>query len=268
MVQAATSRLHSRVSEFMFKCLKKDVDFSIANTLLENINEIQDANISEIAYLANTTPASVSKFCKKIGYTSFLELKKDAEPFYLNPILDRFSLEKNTKENMDIFLKDAYEIDRQINQKVDKNQIHSISNACINGKNVVVISSSYSFPNANLLREMLVQNGINVIEINRNAREDVLEYALEKCDVVFIISLSGAWIREHQELLSKFEHIFKIVITYIPMIPEFTLLQEVVSFSDYELVLSSTFYSQRALLTWIVLLGATIKDELNPFSKT
>ena len=45
--------------------------------MLDRLSEFPDISIEKIAYLANTTPATVTKFCKKLGYDGFLGIKQE-----------------------------------------------------------------------------------------------------------------------------------------------------------------------------------------------
>ncbi|MBS5370500.1 MAG: MurR/RpiR family transcriptional regulator, partial [Coprobacillus cateniformis] len=57
--------------------------------MLDRLYEFPDITIEEIAYLANTTPSSVTKFCKRIGYNGFTNIKSDA--FFQNNNLEYIS---------------------------------------------------------------------------------------------------------------------------------------------------------------------------------
>ena len=71
------SGLQVILSEYLFNIKKFDTNFIIAKVMLDRLSEFPDISIEKIAYLANTTPATVTKFCKKLGYDGFLGIKQD-----------------------------------------------------------------------------------------------------------------------------------------------------------------------------------------------
>jgi len=85
--------VHIRLVEYLFKNRKLDTNFSIARVMIIKVNEFPNVTIDEIAYLAHTTPGSVTKFCKKLGYKSFKELRTDRLNYrYANLFRDMFSI--------------------------------------------------------------------------------------------------------------------------------------------------------------------------------
>lgn len=65
-----------RLMIFLYTAEKSTVDFEIAMVLLKNYNRFPDILIEDIAKLANTTPASVTKFCHKLKYKNLPRIKK------------------------------------------------------------------------------------------------------------------------------------------------------------------------------------------------
>ncbi|MGL5042372.1 MAG: MurR/RpiR family transcriptional regulator [Culicoidibacterales bacterium] len=53
-----------------------DIYYHIAKTILENSNRVPTMGIEELAYLCFTSPATISRFCKKVSLSSFIELKQ------------------------------------------------------------------------------------------------------------------------------------------------------------------------------------------------
>ena len=49
--------------------------YNIALEMLKNLNTLQDINIKHIAKIANVSMATVSRFCREIGYEDFFDFK-------------------------------------------------------------------------------------------------------------------------------------------------------------------------------------------------
>lgn len=254
------TRVYNKLSEFLFKCKKNDVDYSIARVLLDKIHEFPDVNISEVSYLSNTTPASVSRFCKKIGYGSFFELKNDTYRFYTSSILNNFPESKNINEQKLKIMKHSLETEQFIFQMIDDDQLKEIAQNCRSAERVAIVSNTYSFSLASLFNELLSQKKIKVVTINRSANEDVLMNVLEEYDLIFLISLTKDWILKNKEILDLYPSCVKVLLTYSDLNFVSPKIDYEVSFGNIDFIFSSSFYSQRTLFLWIMLLGIMIPD--------
>lgn len=54
----------------------QDMYYTIAHTILTNLDKIPNISINELADLCYTSPATISRFCKRINCRSFAEFKK------------------------------------------------------------------------------------------------------------------------------------------------------------------------------------------------
>ena len=54
----------------------QDMYYTIAHTILMNLDKIPHISINELADLCYTSPATISRFCKKVNCRSFAEFKK------------------------------------------------------------------------------------------------------------------------------------------------------------------------------------------------
>ena len=68
-----------RLLDFINNHKTKDTNYFIARTLLRDIHNIANMNISVLAETCYTSPAAITRFCKKIGYSSFQEFKTIAK---------------------------------------------------------------------------------------------------------------------------------------------------------------------------------------------
>ena len=68
----------TRLLNFINTTSKKDINYTIALYLLQNLNDVASLSIYDIADACFVSPASVSRFAKALGYRSFSMLKEDA----------------------------------------------------------------------------------------------------------------------------------------------------------------------------------------------
>ena len=202
------SRAYLRLSEFFFTCKKRDVNFSIAKTLILKINDFPDIFIEEIAYLAQTTPASVSKFCKKIGYATFSEMKNDILLFQHNQLFadtDQMALAKGLDEAYHYFMECERAIMDRYYDFIDKEQMKRIGKRLHQSQKIAVLSNTYSFYVANTLRDLLRTKGITVFEVNRDADDELIASVVDSADLVIAVSFTEKWLRERESLLARLQ---------------------------------------------------------------
>ena len=56
---------------------EEDVYYSIALTMVQNLDIIPGCSINELADLCYTSTATISRFCRKFGYSSFPQFKSE-----------------------------------------------------------------------------------------------------------------------------------------------------------------------------------------------
>lgn len=65
-----------RLLLFLNDSRDETLNYTIALTMLHNIKDIPDMTINKLADLCYTSPAAISRFCRKLGYSSLSEFKK------------------------------------------------------------------------------------------------------------------------------------------------------------------------------------------------
>jgi DNA-binding MurR/RpiR family transcriptional regulator len=248
-----------RLSEFLFSNYNNDVNYSIARVLLDKIHEFPDINIEEIAYLAKTTPGSVTKFCKKMNYSSFKELKTDLSSYKGTNIFSDF--QQQTKQigmekSLDFFLNEVNRKFTELFHLFEKPQLERIAKRIDKATSVAVLGGNYGFGAIHLFFELLVPYHIPFIAINRKSETEIIKSVLWKEDIIFIISLSGQWINQRILELDLPEEISKkiVLITYKSPDTYKHLFSEVVSFEKCQDYFNSSFISSNALNVFFIIL--------------
>ncbi|SKA09559.1 transcriptional regulator, RpiR family [Pilibacter termitis] len=255
MTQRVNSRVYVKLTEYLFRCLKADVNYSIAKVLIERIEEFPDIYIEEIAFHARTTPASVTKFCKRLGYPSFKDMRTDIGEYSKIHLLDDFQSLTNPDELIEYFLEKDREVEEFILEHLDKTQCERIAQTLSTQKKIAVLGSTYSASNVNLFRELFSQENFIVYEIHRRTEKELLRQILHEVDAVFVISLTGEWVKENLDLLLENKSLSSYILTYQPKQEISECFTEVISFQAFDFSMSSSFYSQKIIRLWVVLLN-------------
>ncbi len=188
--------LKIKLSEYLFNATKTDTNYTICKTMLKCMNQFPDITIEQIAYLSNSTPSSVTKFFKKIGYTGFQDIKKQAFNNIGAPSPAPNHFYQDTIEEIHTFYQKLYDA-------YDHNQIQRIAEILMHAKKVCVISGIHGFAASNLFEELLRPYDILVYEVNRDAEDSVIEDMIQSTDLTIVLSLTGAWIKDRLLSLCK-----------------------------------------------------------------
>lgn len=119
------------------------IDYQIANYILNNINSLSDITAENIALTCNTSKASVSRFCKRVGLNGFPELK-----YYLNHYelsVNKYDFSGSDDDN--ILHSYLHTVSRHIHQlttNLDFDIIDEITNDIHRYSNVIIAGTSQS----------------------------------------------------------------------------------------------------------------------------
>lgn len=199
------SNAYIRLLIFLYTAEKSSVDFTIANVLLQNYSCFPDILIEDIAKMAHTTPASITKFAHKLQYKSFKELRNDCKTLHDHEVIAQqltlatqnyeqacFTFLQEEKKKLDFYM-----------QYHEESMIRAVAQE-LNGKtSIAVCYTPYSYTCVHVLRSYLEPYHIQVQGILRDLDLDFMEERLKDIDLIWIINLSGSWIKEQKTWLMK-----------------------------------------------------------------
>ncbi|MGT2800300.1 MurR/RpiR family transcriptional regulator [Streptococcus marmotae] len=128
--------------------ISNKTQFSIARGILKNFRQIPQISIYDLADLCFVSPASISRFVKSLGFSSFSEFKKECEGYIsidvdyssnvlkakgadILPLFERYTV--SAKENLDYNL-----------QNIDMDQIEKISDWIYKADDVVYLGLEFA----------------------------------------------------------------------------------------------------------------------------
>ena len=197
--------VYTRVSEFISDIDKGSVDYYIGMVFLQKLQDFPDIYIEEIAWLANTTKSSVTKFCQKIGYASFAELKNDTSEYSEESFfswfntqsfssLDEYTLAVNTADKI-MMERTRYSLDEEM--------IREAASAIRKAHRVVFLADEYNKNIVSIFGEMLLSYEIILASVSRRNSEQESLNAVKRADVVMTSSLSGAWVDSRRDMIRQ-----------------------------------------------------------------
>ncbi|EHB3784507.1 transcriptional regulator, RpiR family protein [Salmonella enterica subsp. houtenae serovar 17:z29:-] len=177
------SPLYVRVSEYLFYADKRNVFTTIAKAVIDKIEEFPYVNIEELASHCNTTPSSITKFVRELGYGSFQELKNDTVPYRLSHQGIKGMTEK--------------EIIEEIYKYIPYKECRKMADVINDSRSVIILSNSFLFNIANVMRESISSSNRKAYLVERSNNE-LIKTILRQVDCVFILILTGQWINSCQ----------------------------------------------------------------------
>lgn len=207
-----------RLLIFLYTVEKSSVDFDIANVLLKQIKQFPDILIEDIAAKAHTTPASVTKFCHKLQYKSFKELRNDGALETHQRIQQQLRIAKTSYEEACLcYEKEAAENLHTYLQMYQEESIQQVARIIKAESSICICYPYYAYSCVHVFRNYLESFPIQVVGVLREGEEAFLKTRSKESAILFIISLQGTYIHKHQQWLREEKQAGKkiIIITAI-----------------------------------------------------
>lgn len=245
------SRVYHYLLEYISRNSRYNLNFDIARILVERIYDFPDISIEQIAYLANTGPSSITKFCKVLGYSSFKEMRNDLEPFGNKPLLDDQRLKGCADHHVYFarFNEIENEITEQILNRINHNTVMAAAAEMRNAKTVGLLVANYNMNIMTQLSELLEIHGVISVAVNRHNDEETLLKATKKCDVILLASLTYQWVKDHEGYMNSVRD--RIYVITHEEHEEFRTIH----LNGYQRLFDSYYISQRYLITVFMLMN-------------
>ncbi|MCM2676995.1 MurR/RpiR family transcriptional regulator [Alkalicoccobacillus plakortidis] len=179
--------------------LEKDINYSIARSFLDHIDKIETFSLEAIAETCNVAPSTINRFCKKIGFKNFSNLrnsvilsnKTGASNEYTDHFLNATQFKEQLQENVDM-------IDR-----IPTEQIERVVTLINKSKRVILISfEKYQIQTLELQKKLLLLGKFCECDTNLFKQMDSLDVLTEE-DLIITISIQGHLLAEELPLIEK-----------------------------------------------------------------
>ena len=193
--------LFYRLIIFLDTANENDTNYNIAWYMANNFKKVAHMGISEMAKACYVSPATISRFCRTLGYENFAHLKLECELFQKNMVryenLARVpidQLDKNPKHATESYVKDIVEHMENLSQYLDWNAIDASIKLIHDSKTVAFFGTQFSHSAALHLQTDLMM--LDKFSIAYMDAEQQLECAksLDKNSVAIIISVNGNYL--------------------------------------------------------------------------
>lgn len=198
--------LQGKLTEYLFASSKLTADFIIAKTILDNIEKFPDFYLKEIAIEAQVAESTVTKFCNKLGYDGFKELRNDVAKYkdsqYIDTILNDISMSNSQEELIPLLASLETNIMTQASRFFNDNQLEEIAEILKTTKHGLLLAPIYLFETIQTFQEFLARKGHRFYHLLRSSDQQIINECAKNSQVVFIFSLGGEWIENNHATLS------------------------------------------------------------------
>lgn len=182
--------------------MEEDIDstsYHIAMTMLKNFDRISVMSISQIASLCHVSKSTISKFCRKIGFDDYFDLKDSVPnrphgPYSYNDNIMNYMESHPLDDYLQMIITDV----RQLNDSIDRKKIDMLAKDLMKYDHVAAFGLLYSQTAAIDLQIKLAynhkfiftsMNDVKQHEYIANAKEDTL---------IIIFSHTGDYLKKYQ----------------------------------------------------------------------
>lgn len=184
---------------FINNSLDKDINYSIARSLLENINKIESFSLETAAEACNVAPSTINRFCKRIGYRNFSNLRNSI----VFSIKYGTSFEKTDRVLSADRFKEQLQENVEIIENIPVDQIERIVKLMNESGRIVILSfEKYQVQALELQKKLLLAGKFCECDTNLFKQMDALD-ALTEEDTVITISIQGYLLTEGFPLIEK-----------------------------------------------------------------
>lgn len=172
-------------------------DQAIADTIFVLKDGIADLTMPDLAKASNTSTAAISRFCKKIGFRGYRDLKMEAVQSYATSSVEsvdaNYPFEENdTPRSIGENLKQLYsETLCDTFASLDFPALQNASRLICKSKRIYLFTHSHNFYAAETFRERLLRIGISTFAAPAEEEQRILASMADREDLTIVISYSG-----------------------------------------------------------------------------
>lgn len=174
---------------------ERDNDYAVASYLLDNIKRINEVSINELVDQAFTTPSAVRRFCHRIGYDNFSELKASFSQlvFPSNLRLRHFH---PISEYRGQRLADVRQVIQDIEDNVTDDMVETIATLIATYEKVILVSANNTSSELIKFQQELLFAEKIVYVISKDYKENSVLEEIDNASLLLVSSVSGTFADE------------------------------------------------------------------------
>ncbi len=176
---------------------REDMNYTIALTVLQNLNKVPNCSVNELADMCYTSIATISRFCKYFGCESFIQFKHEIRDGLLKA-KDELCFRPSEKETL---LKDPQQLVQKVydltihslmmNVNMNIHEVDRICSKIYEAKKVHFFGYQFSKVVASDIQMKFMKLGKFIYSFNSRGEEDLKYRVVDKDSLTIILSVSA-----------------------------------------------------------------------------
>lgn len=169
-------------------------DVIIAKFILRNVHDIPHMSIYEVAEACHTSPATITRFCKRFENISFKELKEYARSFIEFNVSEVLVQQIEQSIHDDIlqgYYKELHESLAETRQLIDPKELLKVVRKIHLAKKLAFFGVTFSHVIARNAQFKFIRLGKNAVAYSNHENQLTEAESLTPADTAFVISFSG-----------------------------------------------------------------------------
>ncbi len=199
-----------RLLLFLNSSKENDINYNIAFTMLRNIRIIPNMSINKLSELCYTSPAAITRFCHKLGYSTFIEFKENIKinidsynEGLMKPKSINYGISREAMlNNMSLEIINEIETFKSF---VDLKIIDRVIELIYSSNNVCIFGTQFSQLMAQDLQRKLVNLSKIIYNANDVQEQERMTSELDENSLAILISPSARFTIYHERLWRKIE---------------------------------------------------------------
>lgn len=187
--------------------IQHDTNFDIAQSLIKNYSQIKDKSCEELADMCYVSKASISRFCKFIGFQNYKEFQEacqfsfDIQSEYSKQFISLFSQDK--QKALNLYSMDMIENIKTILTEEAMSNMEKVASTLYNSRNIVCFSHHFLWDIGKYFQSKMFSMGKYVTQYLNYQYQLECASSLSKDDVVIITSITGTYPVRYPEIWKK-----------------------------------------------------------------
>ncbi len=183
--------IHRMIGLYNENADKNNVEFAISEYVLSNIDEVKTMGIEELAQKCYTSPATISRYIKKLGYRNYIQFKAEIEG-YISYRNQEFNISEESNEMIaQSVINDTIAAVKNLEQLIDINQLVNVTNLMRKANHVYVLGVDYSQVVAQDIQLRFINNFKVILTFVPSGEHNQVLNRMTRNDLVIFISASG-----------------------------------------------------------------------------
>lgn len=195
--------LKSRLNDFLYHTEHDDINHIIVKYIKKNIDRMDTMTIDELADACYVSKGKISKFCKSLGYESFIAFKDECA----NEAKEKSIVIEKQKEGLDVSFKDHLHQSIHLMEKnlsgLDLVSVDLLVKEMKKANHIFLLGISYSNLLCRYMQYECDYFDKEVIVVDEKIHKD---YVFDKESFLIVVSVEGLGLEHERHLLDKIKH--------------------------------------------------------------